>query len=217
VPGSTPQFVSDGYGMPLPKNTKLVLQMHYHPVGKAAIDQSEVAFYFTKKPGAKPLHTIALAGFPLLIPAGEKRHKVSASFTLPVEVTVHGVAPHMHRLGREMKAQATLPGGKKEPLIWIRDWDWNWQGRYLYKKPLTLPKGTRIDLEAFYDNSAGNPVNPNSPPKDVHWGEQTSDEMCLLFLQISTAHEDDVMTIRREILQQRFRDLPGGFFLRKGR
>jgi hypothetical protein len=203
APGSTPRFLPDGYGIRLAKDSKVVLQMHYHPVGKEQTDQSEVAFYFRKQSEAKSVHSFAIAGLPLSIPAGEKRHHVSASFTLPVDATIHAVGPHMHQLGREMKVDATLPDGKKQPLIWIKDWDWNWQGSYTYKEAITLPKGTKIDVNAYYDNSTDNPNNPNNPPKTVHWGEQTSDEMCLCFFQVSVAKDDDMKTLRLAQIKQR--------------
>jgi hypothetical protein len=71
-------------------------------------------------------------------------------------------------------------------LIWIKDWDFNWQGAYQFARPLRLPKGSKIRLQAVSDNSSDNPKNPNSPPKDVTWGEQTSDEMCLCSVQVFT-------------------------------
>jgi mono/diheme cytochrome c family protein len=203
VPGSTPRFSPDGYGIRVAKGSKVLLQMHYHPVGKAETDQSEVAFYFLKNSDAKSLHSFTMAGLPLSIPAGEKRYHVNCTFTLPVGMTVHGIGPHMHQVGREMKVDATLPDGKKQPLIWIKEWDWNWQGSYTYKDAITLPKGTKIELDAYYDNSTDNPANPNNPPKLVHWGEQTTDEMCLCFFQISTAKDEDAATLRRAMIQQR--------------
>jgi hypothetical protein len=209
VPGSSPRFLPDGYGIRLAKDSKVVLQMHYHPVGKDESDQSEVAFYFRKQSEAKSVHSFAMAGLPLSIPAGEKRHHISTSFTLPVDITVHGIGPHMHQLGREMKVEATLPDGKKQPLIWIKDWDWNWQGSYTYKEAITLPKGTKIDVNAYYDNSTDNPNNPNNPPKVVRWGEQTSDEMCLCFFQISVSKDEDMKTLRLAQIQQRLQQ--GGF------
>ncbi len=93
------------------------------------------------------------------------------------------VVPHMHVLGREIKAAATLPDGSVEPLIWIKDWDFNWQGQYSYAQPIELPKGSRIDVNAWYDNSADNPLNPNSPPQTVHWGEDATDEMLICHFQ----------------------------------
>lgn len=209
VPGSTPQFLSEGYGIRVAKDSKVVLQMHYHPVGKAETDQSEVALYFAKKPDLKSMNGIIMAGIPLYIPAGEKHYKVTTSINLPVDVTIHTIAPHMHQVGREMKVTATLADGKTQPLIWIKDWDWNWQGKYTYKEPVVLPKGTKIDLEAHYDNSTNNPANPNNPPKLVKWGEQTTDEMCLCFFQVTTATDADADTLRRSLIQQRLQGMGG--------
>jgi len=94
-------------------------------------------------------------------------------------------APHMHFLGRQMKATATRPDGTVEPLIWIKDWDFNWQGQYLYAVPLRFPSGTRIDVVAYYDNSTSNPLNPNSPPREVTWGDQSGNEMGICHFRYS--------------------------------
>jgi hypothetical protein len=133
----------------------------------------------------------------LNIPAGEPRVEVSAeSEPIPVDVHVLGITPHMHNLGREFKVVAVDPTGKKTaPLIWIKDWDFNWQGAYQFARPLRLPKGSKIRLQAVYDNSANNPKNPNSPPKDVTWGEQTSDEMCLCSVQVFTETLPDLKKV----------------------
>ena len=71
--------------------------------------------------------------------------------------------------------------GKAHDLIWIQDWDFNWQDIYHYKEPLFLPAGSRVDLVAHFDNSVENPANPNDPPVPVGWGEKTTDEMCIGF------------------------------------
>ena len=42
--------------------------------------------------------------------------------------------------------------------------------------------GTVIEVDAVYDNSAANPNNPNDPPAVVTFGEQTTNEMCFVFL-----------------------------------
>ena len=88
----------------------------------------------------------------------------------------------MHMLGKEIKVTATQPDGKAALLFHIKDWDYNWQETYHFKEPLKLKAGTRLDLEAVYDNSAGNPNNPFNPPRDVTFGEQTFNEMCFVFL-----------------------------------
>jgi tetratricopeptide (TPR) repeat protein len=94
-----------------------------------------------------------------------------------VDVKVYLANPHAHYLGKEFKATATLPDGSTKPLLWIQDWDFNWQDGYNYKEPFVLPKGTRIDVRITYDNSASNPRNPSNPPTRVWWGEESTDEM----------------------------------------
>jgi hypothetical protein len=100
-----------------------------------------------------------------------------------------------------MKATATLPDGTIQPLLWIQNWDFNWQDRYNYRKPFLLPKGTRMDVRLVYDNSADNPRNPSSPPKRVLWGEQSFDEMGSVTLQVVAVHKQD-----EPVLQQFFAD-----------
>jgi hypothetical protein len=198
VPGATPRFLPEGTGMFLRKGSDLVLQVHYHPSGKEEEDQSRLGLYFTKEPAEKIVTGIALSSRGLYIPAGAKRHRATAeSQPLPVDANLIGIAPHMHTVGREMRVWAELPDGKSEPLIWIKDWDFNWQGSYQYERPVRLPKGTVVKLEAFYDNSADNPQNPSNPPKPVRWGEQTTDEMCLLGLQMTTDTADDLKALSR--------------------
>jgi len=174
-----------------------VMQIHYHPSGKPEVDQSIVGIHYVKSGNPKPVVAIMIIDRGLYIPAGTDQHEMSGTYTLPMDVTLVGVIPHMHLLGREMKATATLPDGTVDPQIWIKDWNFNWQDQYVFDQPKRLPKGTRLDLSAVYDNTDNNPVNPNTPAKLVTWGEQTTDEMCLLFVNI---------------IPDRFRDIPA--FLR---
>ena len=90
------------------------------------------------------------------------------------------VGGHAHYLAKDMQAVATLPDGSQQWLLWIKDWDFSWQDQYQYKRPLPLPKGTRIDCVAHFDNSPNNQFNPD-PAKEVRWGEQTWEEMMIGF------------------------------------
>jgi hypothetical protein len=184
-PGATPRRLPDGVGRRLPAGSDLVVQIHYPATGKEEKDQSAIGLFFTRKPPEKFVRVIVLPERRLRIPAGEKQYRVSARYTLPVDVHAIGVLPHMHLLGREMKLTAGLPDGKKQPMIWIKDWDFNWQGQYQYAREIALPKGTVLHLEASFDNSAGNPKNPNSPPRVVRNGPRTTDEMCECRVQIT--------------------------------
>ncbi len=95
------------------------------------------------------------------------------------------VFPHMHLLGRDFLLTAVRPDGSRQTLIRIDDWDFNWQNPYEFLTPVALPKGTRVEMLAHFDNSAGNIRNPSKPPIEVQWGEETTDEMCIGFLQIT--------------------------------
>jgi hypothetical protein len=109
-----------------------------------------------------------------------------------------------------MKVDAHLPDGTTTPLIWIKDWDFNWQGQYRYATPVHLPKGTRLDMRYVYDNSEDNPHNPASPPKLVTWGEETNDEMALAFLEFVLPSQKDVPAFRRASLLQLLDSFLGG-------
>ena len=194
-PGNTARFLPDGMGRYLKQGSDVSIQIHYHPSGKTETDQSSIGIHYVKQPSRKVVAGIMVLDRKLDIPAGAARHAIAASYTLPSDVTLVGIAPHMHLLGREMKATATLPDGRVEPLNWIKDWNFNWQDEYLYARPFKLPKGTRLDVEAWYDNSAENPANPSSPPRRVTWGEQTTDEMFICFFLVSTEQPQNLLPL----------------------
>lgn len=189
APGNFPSLLPDGIGRLLPKNADLVLQVHYHRSGKVETDRTKVALYFARGPVDKRIRSFPLAKFLLRIPPGDSNYVVHASLPVRYDVTAYRVTPHMHLLGKDMKVTATLPDGRVLPLVHVENWDFNWQTGYVFKTPIQLPKGSRVDLEAHYDNSSDNPVNPNNPPRFVTWGEQTTDEMCIAFLSYTLDHE----------------------------
>jgi mono/diheme cytochrome c family protein len=179
LPGMTPRRLPRGTGSLIQAHSDVVLEIHYRPTGKPETDQSTVGVFFAEASARQHVAELQVMNMDLVIPAGEKRYWHRASYTLPAAATLLDAAPHLHLLGREMKATAILPNGETRPLIWITDWDFSWQGQYLYVEPVRLPKGTRIEVDTWFDNSADNPLNPFSPPRDVAWGEQTHDEMAV--------------------------------------
>jgi mono/diheme cytochrome c family protein len=197
VPGMTPRFFPDGIAQPLPAHSNLVIQLHLHPSGKLEHERGKMAVYLTKQPPAKRLNSLQVPpmfGFAkgIDIPAAEPRYVIKDSFVLPVDVEAFGARGHAHYLARAMKMTATLPDGTTRGLLWISDWDFGWQDSYFYKKPFTLPRGTRIDSEISYDNSDANPRNPNAPPKRVKWGLGTLDEMgSMTLLVVASSRADD--------------------------
>lgn len=185
APGATANRLPDNAGFLLEPGTDIILQVHYSKSGKTEKDKTEIALYLNKNQVTDPVEIAWLANPLIRIPAGEKRAAFKQTIRLPRAIKLYSVMPHMHLLGKEMRATATLPDGKKIRLIDVPDWDFNWQLVYYLKTPLTLPQGTTLEIEAVFDNSETNPFNPSTPPRTVTWGEETTDEMMLLVAMYS--------------------------------
>ena len=192
APGSRPVTLPEGVAFRLPAASRVVLQVHYHPHGDGPKpDQTQIGVYYSKTKPAKTMNILPLVNQTFTIPPNNANYKVNASFTVPaipgVNMDTHAwiVAPHMHLLGKSMKVIATLPNGSTQCLINITDWDFNWQGMYRFKQAIAIPARTTLSLEAIFDNSADNPRNPNTPPKPVSWGEETTDEMAIAFVGVT--------------------------------
>ncbi len=195
--GATPVMLPQGIALRLPKGSDFLLQMHFHLSGKPQSEKSLIGIYFADKAPDKNLFTIELpplfgVGAGIDIPPGEAHFTIKDSFTLPADISVYSAIAHAHYLAKEMKATATLPDGSTKPLLWIQDWDFNWQDTYVYKKPFTLPKGTRLDVTLTYDNSDDNPRNPITPPRRALWGEQSFDEMGTVGFGFEVLNKSDV-------------------------
>ena len=198
--GGMPEKLPDGLGLRVKKGTDLVLQSHFHPSGKKEREQTILGIHFAKQPPSRTLVTIQLPPFfgrtsGLDIPANEKNYLLKDSFELPCDVEGITVGGHAHMLCTSMRMTAELPDGKKEPLLWIRKWDFDWQNRYTYAAPVKLPKGTTIRAEITYDNSKDNKANPNNPPKRVKWGFESEDEMGSISLMVVPSDESDLQAL----------------------
>jgi hypothetical protein len=192
TPGREPQPLPEGISMPWPAGADLILQLHLHPSGKPEVEQSSIGLYFTDEPPRRSMVDVLLIQKQIDIPPGEPAYRTRDELTLPADMRAFGIFPHMHLLGKEVKVTAQQPDGTVTPLLWIDDWDFNWQMFYQYASPVLLPKGTRLVMECVHDNSAGNVRNPNQPPRRVTWGEQTTDEMAAVVLQLMPQREADL-------------------------
>ena len=182
--------------------TDLVLQVHMNPTGKEELFQCEVGFYFSETPAKEVPFKIKLTSYAIDIRAGETDYRVRDSFVLPADVRLTRILPHAHYLCRRMEGAAFLPDGTRQPLLLIEDWDFFWQGDYTYKEPIALPKGSRIEMDFSYDNSAANPLNPHSPPKRVTYGPESSDEMAELWFQALMEYPQDLPVLQRAFAQK---------------
>lgn len=190
TPGKGAIVYERGIAWSLDPELDIVLQCHLRPTGKPEPFRLSVGLYFTDQPPSEHPLAIRLWSRDIDIPAGEPAYVVEESYTLPVDVSVYGVYPHAHYLGKDLRGWATLPDGTERSLIHIPSWDFNWQEEYFYADPVSLPRGTVVHARYVYDNSADNPFNPNQPPKRVRHGLQSSDEMAELQLQVLTSEWD---------------------------
>ena len=202
--GAQPHFLPDGLAMLVPKGSDLVVQYHFHPTGKPEVEKSVIGLYFAKKAPERTLLRIQLPPHYSLfsgldIPAGQKDFVIRDSYILPEAIDAVGVGAHAHYLATHLKMTATLPGGETKTLLLIKDWDFAWQDRYYFKDYVALPKGTKLDAEIHWDNSAENPHNPSDPPIHVSWGEESKDEMGSISL-IAVPHlESDLSVLQKDI------------------
>jgi hypothetical protein len=184
TPGSIARKSPPGVGSVIKKGSDLVLLIHYHGTGKREVDRSSVGLFFSKTPIERTWRSVPLSTAKIDIPAGEARHRIDLSAKLPANVHAYSVLPHGHYLLREIKLWAILPDGSIRRLLWIDDWDFQWQGNYHFAVPIALPTGTELRVKAIYDNSSANPLNPNSPPRRVVFGPSSVDEMLGCHIQI---------------------------------
>lgn len=192
VPGASPHRYSDTIGRRIPAQSDLVLQIHYRPSGKEEQDQPVLGIHFASKENRTPTKEILIANPKLRIPADEAEYHHTASYRLPVATTIHSISPHMRRLGRGVKVTAYLPEGNEIPLLLIDDWDFRWQNRFLLRKPLRLPQGTRLEVETVFNNSSENPYNPLPDPEAVEWGDGALNETALCFFDVTTDNPANV-------------------------
>jgi hypothetical protein len=156
----------------------IVLQMHYTTVGVATKDRTSVGLIFAKERPKIVLGGGNAMNTRFVIPAGAANHEVRASKTFEEDVYLYSMMPHMHVRGKDFTYTAVYPDGRSEIVLHVPKYNFDWQLDYELKKPLFLPKGTRLECVAHFDNSAKNKFNPD-PTKDVRWGDQTWEEMMI--------------------------------------
>ena len=183
-PGYEPMpWLADGAKL-VPAGSDLIFEMHYNPSGAPAVDRSEFGLYFA--PAAPKNRVVAidtLRDLDFVIPPHAGNFISHANMTLARPARLLSVQPHMHVRGKSMTVRAVYPDGRTETVLAVPRYDFNWQTTYVLAKPLDLPKGTRLESVAGFDNSPNNKFNPD-PAAPVKWGDQTTDEMHIAFLEL---------------------------------
>ncbi len=178
APGEQPKLWPKGTAKLVKAGSNFIFQVHYTPNGKAAKDRSYVGLYFAKDPVERKVLTATAMNARFVIPAGDGNHEVRSSWTAPEDVRIVDLMPHMHLRGKDFVYTAVYPDGRSEVILNVPKYDFNWQMLYRFKEPLLLPKGSRLDCVAHFDNSPNNKWNPDAS-KEVRWGPQTWEEMMI--------------------------------------
>jgi hypothetical protein len=184
TPGAFPMQLQLGQAILIKAGSDIVFQMHYTTNGKPGTDRSRLGLVFAPGPPKQRVAGLAAYNDDLKIPAGDPNYRVDSVFDLGAEVMLTGMQPHMHYRGKDFEFRAIYPNGQTETLLRVLNYNFSWQLSYDLAKPILLPKGTRIQCTAHFDNSANNPNNPD-PAKDVTWGDQSFDEMMIGFFSVA--------------------------------
>jgi peroxiredoxin len=190
APGEMPSIYAPGTAKLIPAGSDIIFQVHYTPIGKVRTDRSKVGLILAKQPVTRRAFTHGIANPRFAIPAGDPNHEVRSQFQFPVDAELIAFMPHMHLRGKDFLYEVTYPGQtEREILLSVPAYDFGWQSYYRHAQPKPMPKGTRIDCTAHFDNSDTNPYNPD-PSQTVRWGDQTWEEMMIGYIDYSVKLSD---------------------------
>jgi len=182
APGRNADIYPKGTAKRLQAGSNLIFQMHYAKnTGKPEKDRTSIALVFAKQPVERMVETLLIFNDLFAIPPGADNHEATACHTLRRDIQLINYMPHMHVRGKDMKYEVVYPDGKRETLISVAPYSFNWQTLYKLRQPVAIPRGSRLMVTGHFDNSAKNRLNPD-PTKTVRFGEPTYDEMLVGFI-----------------------------------
>jgi len=183
APGQPAEILQSGEGKLIKAGSDIVFEVHYTPNGTTTTDQTKLGLVFAENSPKERVLTLSASNGTFKIPPGDPNYQVDASFEVKKDVTLVALHPHMHARGKSFEYRLIFPDGKKETLLSVPVYNWHWQLWYNLADPIALPKGTKIECTAHFDNSPNNPENPD-PTKSVIWGQQSWDEMMVGFFNL---------------------------------
>jgi hypothetical protein len=197
VPGAEAGWVArPGQARLIKAGSDLLFQMHYTPRGVATEDRTSVSFTIAKQPPKQRVVNTYFGNFRLRIPPNAEAHRVEAYISLYDTAWLESMTPHMHLRGKAFEYRAVFPNGEAQVLLRVPRYHFDWQTTYQLRKPMLLPKGTRLEATAWYDNSRNNPRNPD-PSAEVGWGDAIWDEMFAAFVDLAIPVGSDPMGLAR--------------------
>jgi hypothetical protein len=176
APGTTAQVAPPGTAFRLEPGGIIELQMHYTTNGEATTDRTKVGLVFSTEPAPREVRAGQFINGVFTLPAGNPDVAVTADVEFLQDTTIWALLPHTHLRGKKWEYKLVLPSGETKTVLSVPRYDFNWQTYYMFKEPISVPKGARLVSTAWYDNSPANKANPD-PTVDVKWGDQTWEEM----------------------------------------
>jgi hypothetical protein len=184
APGQPPEILPPGQAKLIKAGSDLVLEIHYTTNGTASTDhESKFGLVFAREAPKERVLTLSATNGKFKIPAGAANYRVDSDFELGTAVKLASLHPHMHGRGKDFEYRIVYPTGETQTLLRVPRYNWQWQLWYILAQPLDLPKGSKIECTAHFDNSANNPDNAD-PTKEVGWGDQSWDEMMVGFFNL---------------------------------
>jgi hypothetical protein len=204
VPGIQPQTfnLAGNSAKLIPAGSDIVLQMHYTPNGTADTDITKVGLVLAKETPKLRYLTIGAAMHQFAIPPNDPNYEVHSQVTFEQDAQLVWLQPHMHLRGKDFEYRLVYPTGQTDTALRVPNYSFSWQLGYDEATPVNLPKGTRMECTAHFDNSVNNPANPN-PNVEVKWGDQSWEEMMIgWFGVVVDANADPAKIVKRQMPQQ---------------
>jgi hypothetical protein len=194
APGTPVQPMPEGRGKLLKAGSDIILQLHYTANGKPGTDQTSVGIMYAKGPVKERVFTIAASNNKFVIPPGDGNYEVKSTFEFGADTHVTMLTPHMHLRGKDFLFTAVYPTGERQVLLSVPKYSFAWQLAYQPVQDIVMPKGSKIECVAHFDNSPNNPFNPD-PAKEVRYGDQSWEEMMFGFFDVAVDADKDVRSI----------------------
>jgi hypothetical protein len=196
APGMVAPMLKPGQGKLLKAGSDIVFQLHYTADGKPGSDLSRVGVIYSKVKPTERIITLAVSNPKFAIPPGDSNYQVDAKIQLQEDSTLTMLLPHMHLRGKDFEYRITYPDGTKETILSVPHYSFSWQLSYFLADPKKLPAGTIVEATAHFDNSVNNKANPDAT-KEIHFGEQSWDEMMIGFFDVAVPLDKSPMDLMR--------------------
>ncbi len=183
LPGRSPDVFPDGSAKWIPPGSKFEFVIHYAKTeGDSQIDRTSVGLYVVPGPPEKRLRRMDLRNFFFRIPPGAPNHEVKRCYTFERDKLLLSITPHMHYRATNVLYEVVRPSGKREVLLSVPHYNFNWQLVYRLQEPIYIEKGSILTVTTHYDNSPNNPANPD-PTKSIRWGDKSEEEMMTSWIE----------------------------------